>query len=52
MSDFLSALGDLGYVDGNNFIYVKRRFAASSPIYTHAAKTAAEAGPSAAQLIF
>jgi putative ABC transport system substrate-binding protein len=28
MSDFLSALGDLGYVDGKNIIFVTRRFAA------------------------
>jgi putative ABC transport system substrate-binding protein len=28
MSDFLSALTDLGYVDGKNIIFVKRRFAA------------------------
>src|SRR5260370_36768981 len=28
MSDLLGALGDLGYVDGKNIIFVKRRFAA------------------------
>jgi putative tryptophan/tyrosine transport system substrate-binding protein len=28
MSDFLSALGDMGYVDGKNIIFVHRRFAA------------------------
>jgi putative ABC transport system substrate-binding protein len=28
MSDFLSALGDMGYVDGKNFVLVRRKFAA------------------------
>jgi putative tryptophan/tyrosine transport system substrate-binding protein len=28
ISDFLSALGDMGYVDGKNIIFVKRRTAA------------------------
>jgi putative ABC transport system substrate-binding protein len=28
ISDFLSALADMGYVDGKNIIFVKRRFAA------------------------
>src|SRR5882762_7470580 len=28
MSDFLSALGDMGYVDGKNIVLVRRKFAA------------------------
>jgi hypothetical protein len=28
MSDFLSALGDMGYVDGKNIIFAHRTFAA------------------------
>jgi putative ABC transport system substrate-binding protein len=30
MSDFLSALGELGYVDGKNIIFVRRKFSAPS----------------------